>query len=89
MPNVPSATLLPEIEIDALRLVWTANYAVVAACSLLVYDIILTSGREITYIWRAKWSFPKIVYLILRYYGAGFLAFITFSSSRYTFERCH
>jgi hypothetical protein len=28
MPNVPSATLLPEIEIDALRLVWTANYAV-------------------------------------------------------------
>jgi len=73
---------LSEVLINDLRLAWAANYGTMAAFTVLVYDIILTSGHEITYIWRAKWSFPTIVYLIIRYYGLAILAFTVFVLTR-------
>jgi len=40
-----------------------------AATSLFLYDIILTIDDEITYVWSAKWTLPKVLYLWVRYPG--------------------
>ncbi|KAF9003890.1 hypothetical protein BDQ17DRAFT_1325793 [Cyathus striatus] len=45
-----------------------SNYAA-AALTALVYDTLLTFGREYEHIWKAKWSLPMILYFCTRYYG--------------------
>jgi len=52
------------------------NYSNAAALTLLVYDIFLTMGKEVTYIWGARWSIPKALYLFGRYYGVCYLTFV-------------
>ncbi|KAK2459459.1 hypothetical protein APHAL10511_008519 [Amanita phalloides] len=73
--SVPSddAQLLQTL-IDALRSTKMANYGVVSACAFLFYDVILALDREVKYIWRGRWSFPKVAYILIRYYGAAYLA---------------
>ncbi|TDL18499.1 hypothetical protein BD410DRAFT_793204 [Rickenella mellea] len=60
-------------QIEALiSLVRGANIAdrsEVAACSCLVFDIILTIDQEVEYIWRSKWTLPKCLYLWARYFA--------------------
>ncbi|KAK2467725.1 hypothetical protein APHAL10511_000020 [Amanita phalloides] len=55
--------------LDTLRSVREANYGIVSLCTLIVYDILLTLCHEKTYIWRERWSLPKIAYLCTRYYA--------------------
>jgi len=43
------------------------NVASVAFTSLLVYDIIITMGEEIQFMWRGRWTFGKILYMLNRY----------------------
>ncbi|PPR07134.1 hypothetical protein CVT24_010484 [Panaeolus cyanescens] len=45
------------------------GYMFVSAATLNVYDILLVLDREITHIWKANWSTPKVLYLLTRYYG--------------------
>ncbi|KAK2467726.1 hypothetical protein APHAL10511_000021 [Amanita phalloides] len=33
--------------VEALRLLRAANYGIVASCTFLVYDVVLTMGREV------------------------------------------
>ncbi|KAI3614171.1 hypothetical protein WG66_000112, partial [Moniliophthora roreri] len=40
---------------------------VVASGFLLLYDVLLSFGLEFEHIWKSKWSFFKILYLIQRY----------------------
>ncbi|KAF9467037.1 hypothetical protein BDZ94DRAFT_99052 [Collybia nuda] len=47
----------------------TVTYSNVAALTILWYDTALEMSREVEFIWRAKWSFPKALYIIIRYYG--------------------
>ncbi|KIJ51881.1 hypothetical protein M422DRAFT_244259 [Sphaerobolus stellatus SS14] len=54
-----------------------------AALALLLFDISLTINEEITYIWKARWSTAKVLYLICRYIGlvnVFFLAIVNSSS---------
>ncbi|ESK84958.1 hypothetical protein Moror_9210, partial [Moniliophthora roreri MCA 2997] len=39
----------------------------VASGFLLLYDVLLNFGLEFEHIWKSKWSFFKILYLIQRY----------------------
>ncbi|KLO09255.1 hypothetical protein SCHPADRAFT_573565 [Schizopora paradoxa] len=40
-----------------------------AALSWLAYDITLTFGDEVSFVWRRKWTVPKILYISARYFG--------------------
>lgn len=42
-------------------------YADIAAITLLLHDYFLTIHLEINYVWNSKWSFVKLLYLIIRY----------------------
>ncbi|KAG1794582.1 uncharacterized protein HD556DRAFT_1527032 [Suillus plorans] len=44
-------------------------YWTVAAGVVVVYDWVLTLGQEIELIWRQRWSFMTLLYLIIRYIG--------------------
>lgn len=44
-------------------------FASIGAIAWLVYDIALTLEPEVEFIWKARWSFPKILYILARYYG--------------------
>ncbi|KAF8526649.1 hypothetical protein BU17DRAFT_62135 [Hysterangium stoloniferum] len=57
-----------------------ANYSSAATLAAFAYDIILNFGREflqvllnigwkVDYIWRSKWSLPKVLYIVVRYWG--------------------
>jgi len=53
---------------EALRSLQLLNYVSLSAITVLVYDAILLFGDEVTLIWSAAWSFPKVLYIIIRYY---------------------
>jgi len=63
MASVEQA-LLKAIQIMQINLY--SQYACVAWHS---YDIAITLGQEVTLIWRAPWSAPKCLYLVVRYFG--------------------
>ncbi|KAL6304069.1 hypothetical protein BKA93DRAFT_826060 [Sparassis latifolia] len=50
-------------------------FSSVAALAWLVFDVIITLGQEYEFIWKARWSFPKVLYLAARYYGLFNLAY--------------
>ncbi|KAG2355199.1 hypothetical protein BDR07DRAFT_1493502 [Suillus spraguei] len=41
----------------------------VAAGVVVIYDWVLTLGQEIELIWRQRWSFVTVLYLVIRYIG--------------------
>ncbi|KAF5321137.1 hypothetical protein D9619_001688 [Psilocybe cf. subviscida] len=43
------------------------TYVDVAACTLFVWDYIITFDLEVQYIWKSRWTTVKMVYLIQRY----------------------
>ncbi|KAI0705565.1 hypothetical protein C8Q76DRAFT_801310 [Earliella scabrosa] len=51
--------------VDDLHLVWLSN---VAATAWVAYDILVTFSQEVSLVWRARWSIPKVLYFIVRYY---------------------
>ncbi|KZT35852.1 hypothetical protein SISSUDRAFT_1064169 [Sistotremastrum suecicum HHB10207 ss-3] len=58
--------------LDQLRI---TNYSLASALTFLVYDTVCNSPSEIALIWRAKWSFPKFLYIFARYWGIFYLGF--------------
>ncbi|KAG2109091.1 hypothetical protein BD769DRAFT_107983 [Suillus cothurnatus] len=69
-PNIPhSLTPVPRI-----------CYYIVAAGVMLVYDWVLTFGQEIELIWRQRWSFMTMLYLILRYIGIPYYVLMILTS---------
>ncbi|KAG1782866.1 hypothetical protein EV702DRAFT_231270 [Suillus placidus] len=45
------------------------SYWIVAASAVVVYDWILSLGKEIELIWRQCWSLMTLLYLVIRYIG--------------------
>ncbi|KAJ6479708.1 hypothetical protein C8R45DRAFT_1101155 [Mycena sanguinolenta] len=60
------AALLQSI-VAALQNVVTSRYVSVAGYVMLLYDHLLTLDDEVEYIWRAKNTIAKVLFLILRY----------------------
>ncbi|KAH9884511.1 hypothetical protein C8Q73DRAFT_354684 [Cubamyces lactineus] len=54
---------------DAAYLTRINTYSQTAAIAVLAYDILLNFCREVTYIWSSRWTLPKLLYLVIRYYG--------------------
>ncbi|KAJ4490291.1 hypothetical protein J3R30DRAFT_3420693 [Lentinula aciculospora] len=50
-----------------------ANASIVAALTVLLYDCLLTFDKEVKYIWKSRWTAPKILYLFAKYYGVAHL----------------
>ncbi|KAJ7040722.1 hypothetical protein C8F04DRAFT_225840 [Mycena alexandri] len=79
--SLPLAKSMAATQSNALAELFTAilqnrqnNYSNAAALTVLVYDIFLTLGKEVTYIWGSRWSIPKTLYLFGRYYGVCYLS---------------
>ncbi|KAF4612883.1 hypothetical protein D9613_010992 [Agrocybe pediades] len=67
-----TVTQFPDLaaSIDYLRKI---NYSIVGALTLSLLEIFHTFPKEVKYIWSAKWSFSKILYIFVRYYCAVYL----------------
>ncbi|KAF8519464.1 hypothetical protein JB92DRAFT_3094941 [Gautieria morchelliformis] len=55
--------------VTALSDIRMVNMAAAGATAWVCYDIFLTFGQEVAYIWKGRWSTAKIFYLISRYYS--------------------
>ncbi|KAF8182910.1 hypothetical protein BJ912DRAFT_1121174 [Pholiota molesta] len=58
----------------AARNVVNGNYSSCITFTLLFYDTLLMFPKELEYIWsnasiRSKWSTPKVIYILVRYYA--------------------
>jgi hypothetical protein len=49
---------------NAARYTKCVNYA---ALTLMFYDMLLTSVDEVKYIWKARWTLVKVIFLLSRY----------------------
>ncbi|KZT29434.1 hypothetical protein NEOLEDRAFT_600540 [Neolentinus lepideus HHB14362 ss-1] len=47
--------------------IYVVNLFTAAAAMWLLYDTVLTFPREVSHVWRANWTFSKVLYIILRY----------------------
>ncbi|KAH9886205.1 hypothetical protein C8Q73DRAFT_669175 [Cubamyces lactineus] len=67
-----AATAQAEAQVQQLVQVisdtYVSNLCTAAAATWLSYDIILTFSQEVDLVWRAKWSLPKLLFLLVRYY---------------------
>ncbi|OAX31142.1 hypothetical protein K503DRAFT_115461 [Rhizopogon vinicolor AM-OR11-026] len=43
------------------------SYYIVEATTMVVYDWVLTIGKEVDLIWRQRWSFMTLLYFSMRY----------------------
>ncbi|KAF8517004.1 hypothetical protein JB92DRAFT_2908310 [Gautieria morchelliformis] len=68
--------------ISALSQLQKTNLSTAAATAWLTYEILITLGQEINYIWKTQWSPPKVLYLASRYYGLFNLVVNTFMTLR-------
>uniref|UniRef100_A0A0W0G8Z7 DUF6533 domain-containing protein n=1 Tax=Moniliophthora roreri TaxID=221103 RepID=A0A0W0G8Z7_MONRR len=59
--------LTSEMMFSKLQNKLVVSYLDVASGFLLLYDVLLNFGLEFEHIWKSKWSFFKILYLIQRY----------------------
>ncbi|TBU32979.1 hypothetical protein BD309DRAFT_852493 [Dichomitus squalens] len=69
---LPAGMSIPGAEqlfIQTMRDTIMANSSTMAAVTLLMYDICLTFSQEVEFVWRARWTGTKILYLVVRYYG--------------------
>ncbi|KAJ3551191.1 hypothetical protein NM688_g4854 [Phlebia brevispora] len=48
---------------------YSANYHEVAGVTVLLYDILLNLDNEVEVFWQTRWSFPKALYFIARYFA--------------------
>jgi hypothetical protein len=51
---------------------WRSNYSIltlatVIACTMFLWDYILTFEMEVDFVWKSKWNFMKCLYLFQRY----------------------
>ncbi|EJU02734.1 hypothetical protein DACRYDRAFT_21718, partial [Dacryopinax primogenitus] len=53
-----------------------------AATALFVYDILISFADEVEYVWKSKWSSPKVLYFIVRYFGVAAAIFTSAISLR-------
>ncbi|KIJ55683.1 hypothetical protein M422DRAFT_240299 [Sphaerobolus stellatus SS14] len=79
LPLIQQAIKPELMSIDQLRLV---NYVAATALTVVLWDTLLNFSREVTYIWKASWSSPKLLYLIIRYYPIGSLLLIVLVSGK-------
>lgn len=49
----------------------TTRYAQLSACSIILFDHLITLNDEVSLIWDSGWSPGKIIFLINRYYNLG------------------
>ncbi|KAI9068662.1 hypothetical protein FKP32DRAFT_1672044 [Trametes sanguinea] len=54
--------------VQVIKDTYIANLCTAAAASWLSYDIVLTFSQEVELIWRARWSLPKLLFFLVRYY---------------------
>ncbi|KAK0433920.1 uncharacterized protein EV420DRAFT_1771282 [Desarmillaria tabescens] len=45
------------------------TYSQMSSIAFLIYDIIIMFHKEVEYVWKSAWSFPKMLYLFARYYA--------------------
>ncbi|KAG8945224.1 hypothetical protein FRC04_001130 [Tulasnella sp. 424] len=53
--------------IEYLQRLRAAHFGFAAIASLLVWDILISFDRETHYVWKAKWTYAKVVFLLNRY----------------------
>ncbi|KAJ7084807.1 hypothetical protein B0H15DRAFT_988954 [Mycena belliarum] len=69
-----AAAFLATLE-AAIQSANTVKYCCVAGIAWMVYDIIINLDREIKHFWSGKWSLPRVLYFLNRYFS---LARVTF-----------
>jgi len=68
----------PAVEQQLLESISVQLYFDVACTTSWVYDHYLTSASEGSLIWNSPWTFPKIIYLLTRYWSAVTLIIIIY-----------
>jgi len=64
----------------------TTRYARLASNSIIIFDHAMTFDREVELIWKSRWSFPKILFLLNRYYGVASIVLTDYSFFATSFE---
>jgi len=67
--TVSISTLQEEkLLLHAIADTFGSNLAAGAATAWLIYDVVITIDQEVAYVWKARWTYYKVLYLVMRYY---------------------
>ncbi|KDR86024.1 hypothetical protein GALMADRAFT_235216 [Galerina marginata CBS 339.88] len=62
-----------------LRGIQTTRYARLASNAIIFYDQLITFDLEVNSIWKSRWTFAKVLFLVNRYYGLASAIFNTYA----------
>jgi len=57
----------PPLPLQDFHQAAACKYIAAAGLAFLVYDHIISFNDEVELVWKAKWTFPKATFLLLRY----------------------
>jgi len=63
--------------VEFLGDVFSTKCSLAASLAFLLFDHILTWPMELRYIWKAKWTFAKLLYIVTHYWGISILIIYT------------
>ncbi|KAF8146934.1 hypothetical protein K438DRAFT_490445 [Mycena galopus ATCC 62051] len=73
--STPTPTSDPHFIAALLQSINAVKYSCVAGIAWITYDILINLGREVKHFWSGKWSFPRVLYFLNRYFSLARLAF--------------
>ncbi|KAJ7134312.1 hypothetical protein C8R44DRAFT_421729 [Mycena epipterygia] len=62
----------------AIRSTNTVKYCCIAGIAWMVYDILINLDREIKHFWFGRWSLPRVLYFLNRYFSLARVVFFVF-----------
>ncbi|KAF8902287.1 hypothetical protein CPB84DRAFT_1776394 [Gymnopilus junonius] len=76
--------------IKQLNQVETARNARLASLAIVFYDYLITFDREVDLIWKSEWYFPKVIFLMNRYYAiaSAIFSYYIFFGSQLSSKLC-
>ncbi|KAF8146933.1 hypothetical protein K438DRAFT_490314 [Mycena galopus ATCC 62051] len=77
IPTSDPAAFLAALE-AAIRSTETVKYCCVAGIAWMAYDILINLDREVKHFWFGKWSFPRVLYFLNRYFSLARVVFFVF-----------
>jgi len=58
---------------QAISDTFAVNLASAGALAWFAYDTLLTINQEVELVWKARWTYQKVLYILVRYYSLAFL----------------
>jgi len=77
------------LPVRTLKVESVLNYLTVLQATIVIYDYLLTLSQEVKFIWFSRWSYTKVLFLVIRYMSFVCVLFLLWGMVNYSYINMH